>query len=674
MTRVSESDAVGVVLEGRYRVESAIGGAHAGGMVYRGRDTETGVTVVIRCPAVPDGVRGAALENAFAAFLVDAGTLVRISAATADVEKLLAHGVAEPTPGEKLPYCVFEWLAGRSLERHLAERANQTSSLSEAMVLLEPAARALAAAHAMGAAHRDVRPANLWLAEADGRTRMKLAAFALASRVGVGDTPFAPEYGAPEHFKKSYGKQGPETDVYGLALCLVEMVTGRRPLEGADETELYLVTSDLARRPTLRANGAQVSDAVEQVVARALAVDPKRRYGSAREFWDALVAAVPELTPSVPSVAPKPQMRPMSIPPGASGPIFGSMFSTRPPPPMGGEDVSPSQAPPPDAPRGLGPATEKRRAPKTWMIVAVLALVGILVMGVKLGANRRPVTASTEAGPEGSSTPTPLTSGAASPSSSEEAVRLQPFLTDMVKVPKGTFTMGSEKYEKIEKPAHKVTLTRAFYIDRTEVTAQAYASCVEDGKCKPNTVHNGDVVETTYGCNTDKNNPRHPVNCVDRMQAAAYCASVGKRLPTEAEWEYAARGSADERDYPWGNDAPTTCAKAVALGVTGPCTENRKGTFDVGSAVEGKSPFGALDMAGNVWEWVADGYQDYPPVADGSDTEMDPKVEVVNGGRAILRGGSYDYSPAMARLTNRLPFPATSANVSMGFRCARDAE
>src|SRR5258706_15265087 len=122
MTRVSESDAVGVVLEGRYRIESAIGGAHAGGMVYRGRDTQTNATVVVRCPAVPEGMRGAALENAFAGFLADAGLLVRISEATSDVEKLLAHGVAEPTGGEKLPYCVFEWLAGRSLQRHLAQR------------------------------------------------------------------------------------------------------------------------------------------------------------------------------------------------------------------------------------------------------------------------------------------------------------------------------------------------------------------------------------------------------------------------------------------------------------------------------------------------------------------------------------------------------------------------
>jgi eukaryotic-like serine/threonine-protein kinase len=215
----------------------------------------------------------------------------------------------------------------------------------------------------------------------------------------------------------------------------------------------------------------------------------------------------------------------------------------------------------------------------------------------------------------------------------------------MVPVPAGTFAMG-------EKPARPVIVQRAFYIDRTEVRADAYAACVEDGACSPNRVHTGDTIETAYGCNTDKERPKHPANCVDRAQAEKYCAFVRKRLPTEAEWEYAARGT-DGRDYPWGNAPPTTCSMAILTGMTGECGD-RKGTWEVGTTASGKSPFGALDMAGNVWEWVAGA------------AEPD--------GKGVLRGGSWDYAITSAKTSYRLPFPVTSGNVSVGFRCARDGE
>src|SRR5262249_3334849 len=143
----------------------------------------------------------------------------------------------ESATGRKAPFSVFEWLAGRSLERDLATRQGRPLSIGETLSILEPAARALASAHALGTSHRDVRPANLWLAEASGRIRMKVAAFALATRIGTARTAFAVEYGAPEHFNGSYGRLGPATDVYGFALVLVEMITGRRALDGADAAE-----------------------------------------------------------------------------------------------------------------------------------------------------------------------------------------------------------------------------------------------------------------------------------------------------------------------------------------------------------------------------------------------------------------------------------------------------
>jgi serine/threonine protein kinase len=145
----------------------------------------------------------------------------------------------------------------------------------------------------------------MWLARSGDRTRVKLTQFV------VGDAPsFAPTHAAPEHFKSSYGPIAPATDVFGLALAFVEVVSGRRPFEGidpADETALYLATSDIKKRPTLRAVGVATSDAIEAVLQSALAVDPKRRPPDAKAFWDALLAAVPELSPATASVRPGPQ-------------------------------------------------------------------------------------------------------------------------------------------------------------------------------------------------------------------------------------------------------------------------------------------------------------------------------------------------------------------------------
>jgi formylglycine-generating enzyme required for sulfatase activity len=161
----------------------------------------------------------------------------------------------------------------------------------------------------------------------------------------------------------------------------------------------------------------------------------------------------------------------------------------------------------------------------------------------------------------------------------------------------------------------------------------------------------------------DPNLARQPVNCVSQEQASAYCRFVGKRLPTEAEWEFAARGPKLQA-YPWGDDAPTSCRQAIVGGLEGPCGK-RRGTYDVGTTIDGASSFGALDMAGNVWEWVADGFESYPK-EDAVDPFVPPR-----GGKGIVRGGSWDYSPAGAKSTTRLPIDRTTVLPNVGFRCAR---
>jgi eukaryotic-like serine/threonine-protein kinase len=209
--------------------------------------------------------------------------------------------------GETIPYIVLEWLEGEPLEAMLQrERAagpRTVRTIQEAMRLLAPVAEALALAHERGIVHRDVKPSNVFVM-AEGR-RCKLIDFGIAKLVNEvsrvdGLQTFTPAYGAPEQFSPDHGSVGPWTDVYALALVLVELLTGRDALGAHPIPQLARVSCDPVRRPTPRTRGAHVSAEVEGVFLQALALRPEHRFPSAREFWAALSAAVVARRASVP--------------------------------------------------------------------------------------------------------------------------------------------------------------------------------------------------------------------------------------------------------------------------------------------------------------------------------------------------------------------------------------
>ncbi|MFT3767133.1 MAG: SUMF1/EgtB/PvdO family nonheme iron enzyme [Minicystis sp.] len=259
-------------------------------------------------------------------------------------------------------------------------------------------------------------------------------------------------------------------------------------------------------------------------------------------------------------------------------------------------------------------------------------------------------------------------------SASSVAARLAPHRGScpegMVFVPAGTFTMGSPEGEgnADEHPAHAVNIP-AFCIGGTEVTVVSYRDCVQNKR--------GDVQCTVPrnfpSCNWSNGaRAQHPVNCVDWAQADTYCKWAGGSLPTEAQWEYAARGT-DGRKYPWGNDAPAQ-DRLNACGSE--CSDVRPGrkamykksdgfheTAPVGSFARGASPFGALDMAGNVSEWVADPRAPYP---GGKPLTTDPTAAEPPYN---VRGGSFlTNDPNLARAAARQGVAAPGM-ISTGFRC-----
>ena len=244
-----------------------------------------------------------------------------------------------------------------------------------------------------------------------------------------------------------------------------------------------------------------------------------------------------------------------------------------------------------------------------------------------------------------------------------EQVRLE-VLESMITIEGGTFMMGSESGDSNERPVHMVTVP-TFQMMRAEITVAQYRACVNAGVCS--TPYAGWVKHGYTWSSNPSDQEDHPINGVSWRQLMEFAAWVGARLPTEAEWEYAARSQGRDITYPWGDESPT-CSLAQKSGCGGD-------TVPVCSKPAGNTEQGLCDMAGNVWEWVQDEYHSSYEGApsDGSGwcagdcpvNASDPNYNASDSAHRVLRGGWWPYAYATPlRAANRHHYDPSGRDIS----------
>ena len=677
---------VGTTVAEKYEIERVVGeGGFA--LVYRAMHKVWNRPVAIKVFRALGDLPHERRREMVEMFIQEGRLLADLSERTAAIVQARDVGTMIAGDGREMPYMVLEWLEGRSLEQVINDEkaaGMPPRTPEQALALLEPAAHALALAHRKGIAHRDVKPANLFiLGDPRGEYTVKVLDFGIAKVVqdmqrlggsfaqtqGVMSS-FTPLYGAPEQFSRAHGATGPWTDVFALALIFTELVTNEPAIRGDDLTQLAFSSMDPRRRPTPRTYGFPTSDALESTLLRALAVNVDDRFRSMTELWEALRASL------------------------AMAPARGFTDSMR----MGARGVSqpsfdPSRTPPtaPTMPLGpvappanLSPPVPVKKTPVAAIAAGCGALlfVGLALVGGALYKRSHP-------------TPTVEPSSTASvPLASASIAPVPPTCPEgMTTIAAGRFFMGSDdrKDEERERPAHQVTLP-SYCMDTTEVTVAQYLECSKTGGCKRGPQENEfpdisardrKLYDPLCNIREAETKGSYPINCVDWELADAFCTINGKRLPTEAEWEYATRGS-DGRKYPWGDDAPVTgdflnaCGKeCVAWGKKHPnpdypltamyqADDGWPTTAPVGSFPKGTSRSGLKDVVGNVWEWTSDWFGDYTAAAS-----TDPKGPPT-GEMRVMRGGAWNGSdPGWVRPSFRFMATPTLRSHGVGFRCAK---
>lgn len=676
----------GSVLGGRYHLEALLG---QGGMstVYRATDPNLRRTVAIKLihPHLsnnPEFVRRFEQE----------------AAAVAQLRHPNIIQVYDFNHADGVYYMVLEYVPGETLQARLnaLHTAQQRLPLTETVQIMAALADAVAYAHGQGMIHRDLKPANV-MVNAQGQPI--LMDFGVAKILGeahhtaTGAVVGTALYMSPEQARGEHPDA--RSDIYSLGVMLFEMITGDPPFKADSVVSLMLkhVTQPV---PDIRQIAQNVPDLLVAATEKALAKDPAERYPTAADLALALRTiylsdqATPITLPlqvqtvaeSVETTIATMSPMPVATPPARQGQqwlwlggvaavilliivgvglvgLFGQAAKPSPSPEA-------AQSPSPEKIVEI-PAGDETVATPTVAPTVSTSISDALAPAVSATATSsptatpKPPTPTLRAEPQDEASP-PLATATPSPvpQVAPTATPKPPIPTlpspppEMVLVPAGYFQMGSSTGQPDEAPEHPVFLD-AFYLDTFEVSNTRYRQCVAAGACTPS----GAVDSFTYrGYRDNPTYDAYPVISVTWDQADAYCRWAGKRLPTEAEWEFAA-SSPENLTWPWGNTFDPGVSAAGA-----------PDTQPVDSFPQGISRFGVYNLSGNVSEWIADGFDQtfyatspaFNPIGAGNGTER------------IYRGGAFGnpdgafYTTSRRYVKNR-----TFSDVDIGFRCAQDA-
>ncbi|MCP4539782.1 MAG: SUMF1/EgtB/PvdO family nonheme iron enzyme [Chloroflexi bacterium] len=634
---------VGEILQNRYRIVSPLG---QGGMgaVYQAWHLSLNLPIAIKEMMPQPDLDAQVLAQLRQQFQHEAATLARL-----DHPHLVA--VIDFFEEGDNAYLVMHLVEGESL----ADRIERDSALSEDQVLVwaDQLLDALEYCHNQGVIHRDIKPQNVIIRSDE---RAILVDFGLVKLWDPSDPRTktvvrglgTPEYAPPEQYSVHRSHTDPRSDLYSLGATLYHALVGYAPMTATDR----MATPD--QFEPVRDLNPRVSAGTETAILKAMELPLVNRFKNAAEMKTSLGIGVPT-------------------------PTLFTKQSTK---------VMPSAR--------VTTSPRSRRVPVwVWITSGIIAFV-LLIYLVKFGfgwksadeliATLFPTVTSTVVPTSTRTfTPTPTATPTRAPTLGDTRTRPTDGMV-MVYVPSGTFQMGSidaeidaafslceqdlgsgeceQNWYIDESPQHLVTLD-AFWIDRAEVSNIQYRQCVEAGECDaPTTCDWGDL---TF---SDAAKDDHPVVCVNWHEADAYCQWAGAQLPTEAQWEYAAKGT-QGYVYPWGNTFDGARVNFCDANCTYDWKTNEyddgyERTSPVASFPNGSSWCDAMNMAGNVWEWTTDWYGDYfsgAQINPTGPTERDRKV---------LRGGGWVVRQTDVRASYRGSHPTEFRSPSLGLRCVDD--
>lgn len=676
----SQPSWIGHTIGGRYKIEELLG---QGGMsaVYKGTDPNLHRTVAIKLihPHLsnnPEFVRRFEQE----------------AAAVAQLRHPNIIQVYDFANDGDVYYMVLEYVPGETLQEQLAQLMDAGEQLDADSIarIMASVSDAVAYAHDKGMIHRDLKPANVMIRPNGEPILMDFGVAKMlggAQHTATGAVIGTALYMAPEQVR---GERPDErADIYSLGVMLFETVAGRRPFDG-DSAITIMMKHVNEPVPDVRTLRAETPEQFVAVIEKAMAKAPEDRFQTAAEMAAALRAMRETAAPGSTVVEAQPESTVVEVAPEAT--VVEPAAPATPeaaPPPTAAQEIASGAAPPPEpvvetppepvvkepppvaaeapTPEVAASPAEDGKSRRPLLIGGAIG-IGILLCVVVggfisvtqfLGGDATPIaTQVAEAGEPAAIEATDVSAAPTAAAPTEAALPTEtpteaptetpipteiPVPEGMALVPAGSFRMGSTNGPVNEQPEHPVFVD-AFYMDLYEITNGQFAECLNGGVC------------TRSG--SPAGGDDHPVVNISWDQAQAYCSWAGKRLPTEAEWEYAA-GGPDDRVWPWGNEFDAALSAASA-----PSTQ------PVGSYPDGVSPFGIFDMAGNVVEWVADVY-----VADffANSSPLNP-LATGTAGQRVYRGGSYGNTDGSFYTTSRRYIQSRSfADTDVGFRCALDA-